>query len=242
MKRVVKENMPKSKLGILKAGAELMAERGVDGVTVREITERAKANVAAVNYHFGSREGLEESLLEMHLLPLWEERKMRLEAAEGKWGSKAIPLEELLDMWVRPVVAAARRSVLGEVVGLRMTGRVMMMEEWLWPAEVRVLCVPVRERWQKALVRVLPGVGAEEVGWRVDWLAGGLARMLCQEWGDREAGVALDRVDTVCAAFVRYAGAGLRAGVHELEEEVEVGEEVVGEKKKRKAGQATFDF
>ena len=233
MKRVTKENMTKSKLVLLQAGAELMAERGVDAVTVREITERAKANVAAVNYHFGSREGLEQSLLEMHLLPLWEERKARLDAAEGKWGSKAIPLEELLDVWIRPAVGAARRSVLGEVVGLRIMGRLLMMEEGLWPAEVRVLCVPVKDRWQKALVRVLPGVGEQEARWRVDWLAGGLARLLCQTWGDRKSGPALDHVDAVCAAFVRFAGAGLRAGVQEAEEE---------DGKKKKGAQATFDF
>jgi AcrR family transcriptional regulator len=231
MKRVAKDLTSKKKKGLLKAAGELVADRGVDAVSIREITERAKANVAAVNYHFGSREGLVLNLLEMHLLPLWEERKARLDAVEGKWGSKAVPLEELVDVWVRPVSGAARRVEIGDAVALRVMGRVLMMAEEEWPAEVRVVSVPVRERWQKALARVLPGVVASEVVWRSEWLSGGLSRMLSQKWGDKKSGPALDELDAVCVSFVRFACAGLRAGV----------QDVVVEKKK-KGPQATFDF
>jgi AcrR family transcriptional regulator len=231
MKRVTKDLMSKTKKVLLKAAAELVADRGVDAMSIREITEQAKANVAAVNYHFGSREGLVVTLMEMHLLPLWEERMARMDAAEGKWGSKAVPLEELVDAWVRPVSGAARRAVLGEALALRVMGRVLVMAEDEWPAEVRVISVPVRERWQKALVRVLPGVDTAEAVWRSEWLTGGLARMLSQKWGDKKSGPALDQLDVVCAAFVRFACAGLRAGVQEVAAE-----------KKKKGPQATFDF
>lgn len=231
MKRVTKEIMSKTKKNLLKAAAELIAERGVDAMSIREITEHAKANVAAVNYHFGSREGLVITLMEMHLLPLWEERMARMDAAEGKWGSKAVPLEELVDAWVRPVSGAARRAVLGEAVALRVMGRVLTMTEDEWPTEVRVVSVPVRERWEKALMRVLQGVDAVEVVWRSEWLTGGLARMLLQGWGDKKSGLAMDQLDSVSAAFVRFACSGLRAGI----------QEVVVEKKK-KGPQATFDF
>ena len=39
---------------LLTAALELLAQRGQEGVTLREITEAAGANVAAVSYHFGS--------------------------------------------------------------------------------------------------------------------------------------------------------------------------------------------
>ena len=49
---------------LLKAACELFSERGFKKVTVREICERARANVAAVNYHFGDKLGLYRELLQ----------------------------------------------------------------------------------------------------------------------------------------------------------------------------------
>lgn len=43
---------------LLRASEELFAARGFDGVTVREICDRAGMNGAAVNYHFGDKEAL----------------------------------------------------------------------------------------------------------------------------------------------------------------------------------------
>src|SRR5436309_606801 len=43
---------------LLDATLELLAARGEEGVTLRDITEAANANVAAVSYHFGSKDAL----------------------------------------------------------------------------------------------------------------------------------------------------------------------------------------
>ena len=47
-----------TKLALILAAGELFAEHGVDGTSVRTIAEKAGANIAAVNYHFGSKENL----------------------------------------------------------------------------------------------------------------------------------------------------------------------------------------
>jgi TetR/AcrR family transcriptional regulator, regulator of cefoperazone and chloramphenicol sensitivity len=48
---------------LIEASARLFAERGFSKVTVREICRRARANVAAVNYHFGGKQGLYDEIV-----------------------------------------------------------------------------------------------------------------------------------------------------------------------------------
>lgn len=228
MKRVSKRPLSKTKVLLLKAAGELFADRGVDAVSLREIIEKAKANVAAVNYHFGSREGLIINLVTMVLVPLWQDREVRMEAVFRKWGNKVIPLEELMDLWVRPIVAVMKPSPLGEITALRVLGRALLIPQEEWPAEVRVSSGPLTDRWQDAVKRSLGGLGDEGLGWRVDWMHGGLAKMLLG------GGVAWKKgqLEAACSAFVKFAIHGLRGGEDSL---VEV-------TPKPRGPQATFDF
>jgi AcrR family transcriptional regulator len=50
---------------LLNAAARLFAERGFAKVTVRDICKKARANVAAVNYHFGGKDGLYRAVVQM---------------------------------------------------------------------------------------------------------------------------------------------------------------------------------
>ncbi|WP_345432622.1 TetR/AcrR family transcriptional regulator [Actinoallomurus vinaceus] len=86
---------------LLTAALELLAQRGHDGVTLREITENAGANVAAVSYHFGSLNALRDSAIE-HAL----ERYLDAQLQElGSLGSTST-LEELAAAFARPMVRA----------------------------------------------------------------------------------------------------------------------------------------
>lgn len=52
---------------LLDAALDLLAERGEDSVTLRELTDAAEANVAAVSYHFGSLRSLCDAAIEQAL-------------------------------------------------------------------------------------------------------------------------------------------------------------------------------
>lgn len=64
---------------ILNTAEHLFARDGFHLTSLRDITKEAGVNLAAVNYHFGSKEALLQSVLERRLLPLNQIRRERIE-------------------------------------------------------------------------------------------------------------------------------------------------------------------
>ncbi|MER5906062.1 TetR/AcrR family transcriptional regulator [Streptomyces mirabilis] len=87
--------------GLQTAALELLAQRGQEGVTLREITDRAGANVAAVSYHFGSLKALCDSAIE-HALERYLDAQIQ---ALDPLGSTST-LQELAAAFARPMVRA----------------------------------------------------------------------------------------------------------------------------------------
>ncbi|MDV9174991.1 TetR family transcriptional regulator [Streptomyces sp. W16] len=87
--------------GLQSAALELLAQRGQEGVTLREITDRAGANVAAVSYHFGSLKALCDAAIE-HALEQYLDAQM---AAIDSLGPDAT-LEEVAAAFAGPMMRA----------------------------------------------------------------------------------------------------------------------------------------
>jgi AcrR family transcriptional regulator len=83
------------------AALDLLAERGEEGVTLREITDAAEANVAAVSYHFGSLKSLCEAAIE-HALERYLDAQQEAVSALGPEST----LEELAAAFGRPMIRA----------------------------------------------------------------------------------------------------------------------------------------
>ena len=75
---------------LLSVGEQLFAERGFRDVTVREICRGARANVAAVNYHFRDKLGLYQAVLQAAVDRMLSDRLQELEA-EGIVARTVIP-------------------------------------------------------------------------------------------------------------------------------------------------------
>ena len=80
---------------LIDASARLFAERGFSKVTVREICRRARANVAAVNYHFGGKQGLYDEIVNSAI------RTMQKTTDEIRKAGTGEPPEEQLATFVR---------------------------------------------------------------------------------------------------------------------------------------------
>jgi AcrR family transcriptional regulator len=86
---------------IIRAATRLFARRGIHAVTVREIHEAAgQRNTSAVQYHFGSREGLLREIVERQQVPIDKER--------GEWLDVATDLHGYVEALVEPLAAALR--------------------------------------------------------------------------------------------------------------------------------------
>jgi AcrR family transcriptional regulator len=83
------------------AALDLLAERGEDGVSLRELTDAAQANVAAVSYHFGSLKSLCDAAVEYAL----ERYLDAQQEAVGALGAEA-SIEALAAAFARPMMRA----------------------------------------------------------------------------------------------------------------------------------------
>src|SRR3954468_12823683 len=86
---------------LVDAALDLLARRGEDGVTLREITDAAGANVAAVSYHFGSLKSLRDAAIE-HALERYLDAQLEAVSALDA----ASTIEESAGAFARPMVKA----------------------------------------------------------------------------------------------------------------------------------------
>ncbi|MCX4438155.1 MULTISPECIES: TetR/AcrR family transcriptional regulator [Streptomyces] len=87
--------------GLQTAALELLAQRGQEGVTLREITDRAGANVAAVSYHFGSLKKLCDTAIEHALERYLDDKILELDSL-----ASTATLHEVAAAFARPMVRA----------------------------------------------------------------------------------------------------------------------------------------
>jgi AcrR family transcriptional regulator len=87
---------------ILKTAERLFAERGFNGVSVRELAGAASVNIASIGYHFRNKEGLLAEVYRRHCEPMIEERLRRLAAASCLAGDAR--LAAIIEAFVRPAL------------------------------------------------------------------------------------------------------------------------------------------
>jgi AcrR family transcriptional regulator len=164
----------KKKTLILDAAEALFAEQGYADVSIRDIALHAKANVAAVNYHFGSKERLFEALFARRVVPVNEERLVLLAAARQRGRNGKPALRELVEAFVRPPLLLGDPASHGErgLVMMRFLSRMLAM-----PREHVFLDSyygEVRSSFIATLREILPGLPFESVLWRYNLMVGAL--------------------------------------------------------------------
>lgn len=131
---------------MLDAAARLVAAKGFDAVSIRDVTGAAKANVAAVNYHFGSREGLLALVMTHILEPLCAERIALL----GGVGKQPC-VEDAVAAYVNALEPAAARIGMDTPLFFRLAGQILCLPDEALPPLMKEASCETTRRFLVAL-------------------------------------------------------------------------------------------
>jgi AcrR family transcriptional regulator len=157
---------------ILDAAERLFMARGCDATSMRQITAEAGANLAAVNYHFGSKEALVQQVFKRRLDWLNHERLRVLDELEAAAGGKPLKPSRIVDAFFGTLLRMASKEELGGETFLRLLGRTMNGPSDFIGALFADEYADVLDRYKAALFRALPAVPREEIVWRLHFMLG----------------------------------------------------------------------
>ncbi len=195
---------------ILHAAEELFAQQGFASTSLRQVTSRADVNIAAVNYHFGSKDNLVNEVFRRRMDDMSAERLKALRlAVDSRHPGE---LEPILAAFVEPALAMAQDRHGGGAF-IRVIARAYAesndsLRKFLSDQYGHVL-----REFAKALSGCLPGLGKEALYWRLDFLSGALTYAMA-DFGliKRPSGVSEATHRTRAAkALIRFAAAGFKA-------------------------------
>ena len=161
---------------ILDAAEELFMQHGFEGASMRLLTARAAVNLAAVNYHFGSKHALIEAVFRRRLDPMNAARVAALDKLETE-GRAAEP-----ELIIRAFVGESLRMIEDTKGGgrnfIRLLGRTYTEPAKPVRALIGQLYAPVMARFKAAFERALPQMPRDELVWRIHFMFGTLAYTL----------------------------------------------------------------
>lgn len=154
--------------------AELQfAERGFHAVSIRDITRAAGVDVALVNYHFGSKQLLFESVFMRRAELLNEERMRRLESVVAKARPKAASIEEIIDAFTHPLLDRSARGGAGWKAYFALIAQVNNSTQFGGLLMTRYFD-PVVHAFIAALRHAMPSCDERDLYWSYHFLSGAL--------------------------------------------------------------------
>lgn len=199
---------------ILQAAEKLFSDGGLGKTSLRAITSEAGVNVAAIHYHFGSRQGLLAALLARRVEPVNRDRLARLDALEAAANGGAPSVEAVLEAFVEPALRIVGEAEDERQKLVQLIGRFYAEPDEVLEPMIREQFGEVAARFTDALERALPGLPAADLAWRLHFTIGVLTHVLTarHDFGilpGLDAGEPRGR--SLVARLVAFLAAGFRA-------------------------------
>ncbi|MDA1092219.1 MAG: TetR/AcrR family transcriptional regulator [Acidobacteria bacterium] len=199
---------------ILDAAEHLFADHGFPATSLRDITQEAGVNLAAVNYHFGSKEALLIAVLDRKIAPVNRARLTQLAALEAGAGNDPVPTEHLVRAFLTPLFETWHKPDPSVPKFLKLVGRLHAEVDQDLRTKFIKRFDTVVQQFAAAFHRGLPYLSATEVQWRVLFLIGSMAYTIT--WGGSiitMGGEDAHDPEDVFEALIQFATAGMGAPV-----------------------------
>jgi AcrR family transcriptional regulator len=157
---------------ILDTAERLFGDQGYAGTSLRQIIAAAGVNLAAIHYHFGSKEELLDHLVMRKAGPVNAERLAMLDRCQAEAGSAPVTVEKILRAFLEPPLLRVKENpdfakLMGRLYG-----------EGLMPAIVEKHFQPVLTRFLAAFARALPRLSPAELALRLQFMVGAMAHSM----------------------------------------------------------------
>jgi len=199
---------------ILDAAEVLFVEKGFEGTSLRSVVAKANVNIAAVHYHFGSKESLIQAVLARRLEPINRERLERLAALKKDTPKGELQLEDVLRALFEPALRMAGCGAPGSNDIARLIGRIFSEPSHSLQMFLRDRFREVFDNFTLAFREILTDLPDIDFFWRIHFMMGAMCHTLC----DRERPVILsggvcdvESKDEVLEQLVVFVAGGLRA-------------------------------
>lgn len=208
-------SQPDTKQRILSAAEHHFARDGYHATSLRSITATAKVNLAAVNYHFGSKEALLEAVIERRLSPLNEIRLGQLEVLlnQAEQLGEVPACRDIMRTFIEPTLHLRQQDSEAEDF-VALIGRILAEPRGIAMSIFMHHMGPLMERLFQALSLSLPGLSRETIFWRLHFSIGSLSHIMrCHErhaMVPEQISVDLP-VDDLVELFLDFATAGMEA-------------------------------
>ena len=167
-----------TKTRILDAAEAQFMEHGFEATSLRGLTSAAGVNLAAVNYHFGTKEELFQAVLTRRLDPMNQERIDLLAKLEREAGGRALSCEKILFAMLIPALRLARDEKRGGKNFLRLVGRAYADPAPFIRHFLHAQYAQMIGNYKEAFSRALPHLSRQELTWRLHFVMGALSYTL----------------------------------------------------------------
>ena len=197
-----------TKTEILDAAERLFAEKGFDGTAIREITRAANVNVAAIHYHYGSKEEVLRGVTDRVVGPLNNRRFELLDRALDDAQPYPLSIEAILDAFIRPDIETLQELHKRGPTVAHFLGRTYM-DPTPWIQQMaQEQFAEAQTRFFPVLTAALQHLTVEEIAWRMYRVAAVLIHLFAT-WPDD--GLTETQADDTLAHLIRFLASALQA-------------------------------
>ncbi|MEM9907550.1 MAG: TetR/AcrR family transcriptional regulator [Cyanobacteria bacterium P01_D01_bin.44] len=194
---------------ILDAAERLFAEQGFSATSLRSIIRAAGVNLAAIHYHFGSKEKLVVATIQRMAKPIIKAELQMITAASEQ---SSLSVESILRAFFEPGLKVIYQTQ-GEqgLIQARLMGR-CRTEPTIEPIAAKEFDV-ISQTFIEAFQEVLPEKSEAEIKWKFDLMIAMLIRVLCaaNQPDAMLQGKSPEEIETAIQQLVKFAAAGMRS-------------------------------